>query len=209
MLVGGGVLLLGVLWIAGHALSLIPSLALSRTPGISTAATMSAQAPNSGQAASTPAAEAGLVTAQAPQNAQNNPAAPGAQNTPPETPAATTGGNSATALPPGAEAMAEDTDGTPLPQRRFLVEARTDPIFGAEPDQALVQEAESATTAQAAAPDRPSVRRVSAAPSPRRHVARTRARPRSHVSRRPPSLRRALRQVNPLRVLRVGGLRVF
>lgn len=201
MLLAVGMVLLGALWVAGHTWSLLPSLALSNT-AISPAATMSAE-----------------TTLPAPPThvAQNVPAAPVAQNTPTETPAVTSSGDSTAALPIGSEAMAEDSDGTPLPQRRFLIEARTDAIFGAEPDQPLAsaQETESATTAQAAttaeaaAPEPPRVRRTRAAPPPRRHVSRTRAGPRSHISRRPPSLRKALRQVVPLRGLRVGGLRVF
>jgi hypothetical protein len=194
MLVGSGILMLGALWIAGQAMTLMPSLALSSNP-VSSAATMSAE----------PALPAPRI-----QVAQNVPAAPAAPTTPTETLGATTTGNSTGALPAGAEAMAEDSDGTPLPQRRFLIEARTDAIFGAEPDQPLTsaQETESATNAQAAAPERPPVTRT--APPPRRHVTPTRAGPRArHVSRRPPSLGRVLRQVNPLRVLRVGGLRVF
>jgi hypothetical protein len=237
ILLAAGMVLLGALWIGGHALSLMPSLALSNAPAVSPAATVSAQAPTSGQA---PSAGASLVTAQ--MTAQSVPAAPVAQNTPTETPTATTGGASAAALPVAAEAVAEDTDGTPLPQRRFLIEARADPIFGAEPDQPLasaqepdsgttasgttgtgatttgtattgtaaIGTTENRTTAQAAAPDQPRVKRARAAPPPRRHVTRTRAGPRSHVSRQPPSLRKALRQINPLRGgLRVGGLRVL
>ena len=225
ILLAAGMVLLGTLWIAGHALSLMPSLTLSNTPAVSNAAIVSAQAPTSRPAPSAPAAGAGLASAQTTQSAQN-PAAPAAQTRPSETPA-TTGGDSTAALPVGAEAVAEDTDGTPLPQRRFLIEARADPIFGVEPDQPLAAapEAESGTTAsgtsangttasgaaeEAAAPDRPRIKRARAAPPPRRHVTRTRAGPRSHVSRQPPSLRKALRQINPLRGgLRVGGLRVL
>ena len=207
MLVGSGILLLGALWIAGQAMTLMPSLALSSTP-VSPTATMSAKT---------------TLPAHTTQVAQNNPAAPVGQDTVTETPVAATSSDSAPALAAGSQSMAEDTDGTPLPQRRFLIEARADAIFGSEPDQplALAQETESATTAQAAAgaqaaateqaaePERPRVRRTRAAPPPRRHVSRTRAGPRSHVSRRPPSLRKVVRQINPLRGLRVGGLRVF
>ena len=198
MLFAGGMVLLGALWIAGNALSLMPSLALS--PAVSPAA---------------------IVSAQRTQDAQNVSPAPVVQNRPTEA----SGGASPAQLAAGSEAMAEDTDGTPLPQRRFLIEARADPIFGAEPDQldqplAAGHEAERGTTAsgtaESAAAEHPPVqqakaadRRAKAAPPPRRHVSRARAGPRSHVSRRPPSLRKVVRQINPLRSLRVGGLRVF
>ena len=198
MLLAGGMVLLGALWIAGNALSLMPSLALS--PAVSPAV---------------------IVSAQRAQDAQNVSAASVAQNMPTETQAATSGSAPPNQLAAGSDAMAEDTDGTPLPQRRFLIEARADPIFGAEPDQPLAAAQEAETTAsgtaeQAAAAEPPAVkraksadRRAKPAPPPRRHVSRARAGPRSHVSRRPPSLRKIVRQITPLRSLRVGGLRVF
>lgn len=204
MVFAGGLVLLGALWIVGHALSLMPSVALS--PAVSPAPIVSAQ-----------------VTPQA-----HVPAGPVAQYMPTEAPAATSGSASPAQLAAGPEVMAEDTDGTPLPQRRFLIEARADAIFGAEPDQPLpaMQEADSGTTAsgaseqavaeRSAVTERPPAtqakaadRRAKAAPPPRRHVNRARVGSRIHVSRRPPSLRKVVRQINPLRSLRVGGLRVF
>ena len=203
MLFAGGLVLMGALWIVGHVLSLMPSVALS------------------------PAGPAPIVSAQVTPQA-HVPAGPVAQYMPTEAPAATSGSASPAQLAAGPEAMAEDTDGTPLPQRRFLIEARADPIFGVEPDQPLpaLQEADSGTTAsgaseqavteRSAVPDRQPVtqtkapdRRAKAAPPPRRHVNRARVGSRINVSRPPPSLRKVVRQINPLRSLRVGGLRVF
>ncbi|MDQ2954148.1 MAG: hypothetical protein M3R18_04330, partial [Pseudomonadota bacterium] len=81
MLVGSGILLLGALWIAGHAMTLMPSLALSSTPVSPTATTL--PAPTT-------------------QVAQKNPAAPVT-----ETPIAATSNDSAPALAAGSQTMAE------------------------------------------------------------------------------------------------------
>ena len=211
MLFAGGLVLLGALWIVGHALSLMPSVALS--PAVIPAPILSAQVTPERHVPAGPVAQ--YMPTEAP-------------DMPTEAPAATSGPASPAHLAAGPEAMAEDTDGTPLPQRRFLIEARADAIFGAEPDQPLpaMQEADSGTTAsgaseqavaeRSAVPDRQPVtqtkaadRRAKAAPPPRRHVNRARVGSRIHVSRRPPSLRKVVRQINPLRSLRLGGLRVF
>ncbi len=94
-----------------------------------------------------------------------------------------------------AAASAEDSDGGPIPQRRFLIEARGDPILSVDGGeaQALAQPADvgKAGAAQAAKPP---------APSPRA----------SRPLPRPPGFPLGvLQQINPLNGLHIGGLRIF